>query len=144
MGMLAATLALVAPLAFAGGEFGRAVRPVASTYPELAISRAEAVHEWPFSVDEGTLTCVAVGSQRVVIFAEPWRDDVPQEFGNMTLPRSVIVSANPMALFAGVENRDLYAPFDGLETLIKRLAPYERTGWALCEQSGDTPQQDEL
>jgi hypothetical protein len=121
-----------------------AVRPVVSSFPEVTISKGEAEYEWPFSVDEGTLTCVAMGNQRVAIFSEPWREDLPQEFGNMTLPRSVIVSANPIALFAGVENRDLYAPYDGLETLIKRLAPYERMGWALCEQSGDKPQQEEL
>lgn len=104
----------------------------ASSFPEIAISRATSPHEWPFSVDEGTLTCVELDRQRTVIFSEPWRTDVAQELGDMTLPRSVIVSANPLALLAGIEDRSLYLPFDSLETLIKRLAPFERMGWALC------------
>lgn len=108
------------------GVFGGAL-------PELAIRASEATGEWPFSVEEGSLTCMAYQGQRVVIFSEPWRDDVPQEFGDMTLPRSVIVSTNPLALMASLEDRDLYRPFDGLETLIRRLAPYEAIGLALCD-----------
>lgn len=107
----------------------------AFSFPEMAISRAGAKHEWPFSVDEGTLVCVAVAGQRVVLFSEPWRDDVPQEFGNMTLPRSVVVSANPIALFASYEDRALYLPFDSLETLIRRLAPFEAIGRRLCDEA---------
>lgn len=111
-----------------------------SGYPEMQISKAGSVHEWPFAVDTGDLTCVAMGGQKVVIFSEPWRKDVVQEFGNMTLPRSVIVSANPLALLASLEDRALYAPFDTLETLIKRLAPFERMGWDLCDSATEQPQ----
>lgn len=103
------------------------------SFPERAIRASEATVEWPFSVDEGTLTCVDMNGQKVVLFSEPWREDVPQEFGNMTLPRSVIVSANPIALLASVEDRDLYRPFDSIETLIGRLAPYETMGRELCD-----------
>ena len=40
-----------------------------SGYPEMAISKAGSVHEWPFAVDAGDLTCVAMGGQKVVIFS---------------------------------------------------------------------------
>lgn len=110
---------------------------------EAPLARGDHPHEWPFSVDTGTLSCTAIGGQRVVIFSEPWRTDVPQEFGNMTLPRSVIVSANPFGLLASAEDRSLYLPFDTLETLIKRLAPYEAIGTRLCE-TAPAPQSDEL
>ena len=108
--------------------------------PEMEIDRTTIAAEWPFTVERGTLTCVAVTTTKVVIFAEPWREDVPQEFGNMTLPRSVIVSANPMAILASFEDRELYLPFDTLETLVARLAPYERIGLELCRD--DQPNQD--
>lgn len=106
----------------------------ASTFPEMPLRRADTGHEWPFAVDEGTLTCVAFRGQKVVLFYEPWRTDVPQEFGNMTPPRSVVVSANPLALFATYEDRALYLPFDSLETLIRRLAPFEAMGVRLCDE----------
>lgn len=103
-------------------------------FPEMEIGRGDTEHEWPFSVERGKLTCIALAGQRTVLFSEPWREDVPQELGNMTLPRSVVVSANPFALFASLEDRALYLPFDSLETLIRRLAPFETIGRGLCAE----------
>jgi len=143
MTMLAtATASLLLPLVLSG-EQEQAVWPV-GTYPKLEISKADSAHEWPFSVDRGELACVAIGGQRTVIFSESWRTDVPQEFGNMTLPRSGIVSANPLALLASQEDRALYAPFDSLEVLIRRLAPFEAMGLALCARDDAQPQNREL
>jgi hypothetical protein len=127
-----ATLAVVAPFALASGL------TLAQTFPEVEISKAEWATEWPFVVDEGTLTCVELGPNRTVIFSEPWREDVPQEIGNMTLPRSVIVSANPFAILASLEDRSLFLPFDTLETLIRRLAPFETSGLKLCDAATKT------
>jgi len=110
--------------------------------PELAIRSSDSAHDWPFSVETGTLTCVEVSGQKVVLFSEPWREDVPQVYGNMTLPRSVIVSTNPFALLASIEDRALYRPFDSLETLIVRLAPFEKMGRALCD--GDAAAEREI
>lgn len=124
------TVPVAAVLAGAGAS--------ASAFPEMEIARGDVEHEWPFSVDAGTLTCVEIGTQRTVLFSEPWRTDVPQEIGNMTPPRSVIVSANPIAILASLEDKDLYLPFDGLETLIVRLAPFEAIGSKLCD--GEPPQ----
>ena len=105
---------------------------VALTFPEMEIARGDTAHEWPFSVERGTLVCVAMQGQRTVLFSEPWRTDVPQVPGNMTPPRSVVVSTNPFALIVSVEDRALYLPFDSLETLIRRLAPFEAMGRELC------------
>lgn len=144
MSMLAAMLALVAPLAFAGDELGRMVRPVSSLYPEVVIRKGETEHEWPFAVDAGELGCVQLGEQRSVFFSEILTPEEQGTFGNMKLPRMVVVTANPMAFLVTVEDRELYAPFDSLETLIKRLAPFETMGLALCDKAKDTPQGVEL
>lgn len=135
--LFVAAMLTVLPSPADPGE-GSATRHI-STFPEMAISRAGVPHEWPFAVEAGTLTCVPWGNERVVLFSEPWRTDVPQEFGNMRLPRSVIVSANPFAIFASYEDRSLYLPFDGFETLIKRLAPFEAMGTKLCETDRTVP-----
>jgi len=141
--MLAASLlATTLPLVFAGGA--DAVVPVASTFPEIVIRKGETEHEWPFSIGEGHLTCIEMQGQRYVFFAEILTAEEMGTFGNMRLPRSVVVTANPMAYFATIEDSELYASWDSLETLIKRLAPYERMGWELCEKAGQSPQADDL
>jgi hypothetical protein len=115
------------------------VAPVvsASSFPEIVIRKGETGHEWPFSIDEGELTCLAYQGHRYVLFAEILTDGETGTFGAMTLPRSVVVSTNPVALFASFEDRALYAPWDSLETLVTRLAPYERMGRALCDDTDD-------
>lgn len=109
----------------------------ASTFPEKLIRKGEVEHEWPFSIDAGELTCIDMFGPKDVFFAEILPPEEQGTFGNMTLPRLVVVTANPLAFFSTIENRELYAPFDSLETLIRRLAPYERMGWALCDGAGD-------
>ena len=104
-----------------------------SAYPEMTISRATSVHEWPFAVERGELTCIVHAGQKHVFFSEILTPQAIGEIGNMTLPRMVVVSANPLAYFASIEDRELYAPFDSIETLIVRLAPFEKIGWALCD-----------
>ncbi len=111
----------------------------ALAFPEMEIGRGDTHHEWPFAVGSGTLTCVSLQGQVTVLFSEPWRTDVPQELGNMTLPRSVIVATNVFALLASIEDRALYLPFDSLETLIRRLAPFETMGRELCRQDTGLP-----
>lgn len=110
-----------------------------SVSPEMPIDRATSTHEWPFSIDRGTLSCVAMDGQRVVIFSEPWPDVPIEQLDVMNPPRSVIVSANVLLLLASVEDRSLYLPFDSLETLIRRLAPFETMGGALCKNDAAQP-----
>ncbi|HTV68358.1 MAG TPA: hypothetical protein VMF90_07460 [Rhizobiaceae bacterium] len=110
-----------------------------SLFPEIVIRKSEVAHEWAFSIDEGELACISYAGSRVVFFSEILTDAEMGEIGNMTLPRSVIVSVNPFDFLATVENRELYRPFDTLETLIRRLAPFYDMGRALCDQP---PKQD--
>ena len=134
--MSLALLAVLAALRVTVGDAvpaqERAMTPV-STFPERVIAKGDSPHEWPFSIDEGRLSCIPFETQRHVFFSEILTDEEMGEFGNMTLPRMVVVTANPMAFLATVDDRELYAPWDTLETLIKRLAPYERMGWELCD-----------
>jgi len=140
MAMLAAALAASMAFALAVGPTP-VVYPV-SLFPELVVRKAESKHEWAFSIDEGTLTCIAMNGERYVFFAEILTDEEMGEFGNMKLPRSVVVTTNPLAFLATVENRELYLPYDSLETLIRRLAPFETTGRKLCDDAADPPPQD--
>jgi hypothetical protein len=110
---------------------------LASTFPEIVIRKAETEHEWAFSINEGTLTCVQVGADRFVFFAEILTPDEVGEIGDMKLPRSVVVTTNPFALLATIEDRELYAPWDSLETLVRRLAPFEAMGAKLCDGQKD-------
>jgi hypothetical protein len=129
------SLAAALPLLPVGEGDAGAMR--AYSFPEIVIRKGETGHEWPFSIDEGELTCLAYQGQRYVFFAEILTDDEMGTFGAMTLPRSVVVSTNPVALFASFEDRALYAPWDSLETLVTRLAPYELMGRALCDDTDD-------
>jgi hypothetical protein len=139
MAMLAALAASI-PLAFAGEP--AAVAKPASVFPEIVIRRSESKHEWAFSIDEGTLTCIGMNGERYVFFAEILTDEEMGEFGNMKLPRSVVVTTNPLTFLATVENRELYLPYDSLETLIRRLAPFETMGRKLCDDAADPLPQD--
>lgn len=101
-------------------------------FPEIEIDKATVSHEWPFSVDRGDLTCVEMGSQRFVFFSEkPATDDLV----DIVNRRTVVVSTNPLTYFVSFEDRALYLPFKDLETLIKRLAPYETMGLNLCVEA---------
>jgi hypothetical protein len=124
--MLIATLAVTTPFLLAASA-------PAGMFPEIVIRKAETEHEWAFSIEEGTLTCVQVGADRFVFFGEILTSEEMGEIGNMKLPRSVVVTTNPVALLATIEDKELYAPWDSLETLVKRLAPFEATGMKLCE-----------
>ncbi len=128
--------AVAVPL-LAGAAFAAAAAPI---FPEIVVARGETPHEWPFSIDEGTLACVRIGATRAVFFSEILTPEEMGEFGNMTLPRTVVVSSNPLALFVSFEDRALYAPFDTLETLVGRLLPFEKMGLELC----DRPTEDEV
>jgi len=109
--------------------------------PRMEISRDTTPYEWAFAVDGGELACVAMGGQYHVFFSEPWPARISIPGFPMTLPRSVAVTTNPIALLASYEDRDLYAPFASLEELIRRLAPFEVMGKRLCLEDGSDKQE---
>lgn len=134
--MLTAALVLTAPMLMPRPMADRPIDGFArvGTFPETIIRKAESQHEWAFSIDEGTLTCVKLGEDAFVFFGENLGVEEMGETGGMKLPRSVVVTTNPLAFLATVEDRELYAPYDTLETLIRRLAPFEAMGRKLCAE----------
>ena len=66
-----------------------------------------------------------MGNQRFVFFSEKPATD---NLAGIVNRRTVVVSTNPLTYFASFDDRALYLPFRDLETLIKRLAPYETIG----------------
>jgi hypothetical protein len=103
----------------------------------IEIAQATTPHEWPFTVDRGELKCIIFGGQRLVLFTEPDTNDPDWFVKNIPyeIPRSVIVSTNPLEIFASLEDADLFLPFDAdFVVLIKRLTPYAAMGQALCTE----------
>lgn len=134
MQALAATMALAAPFVLTG-EKGLFHLPDASEVRLQDISRAAYEDDWPFSVSSGYLGCVWSAGKRTVSFVEkPEPSD-----GDVKDPRVVIVTTDPFQLtLLNMANRDLFAPADSVETLIKRVAPFELLGEKLCDQPQGT------
>jgi len=124
-----ATMAVAAPTMFFGGPV---FAEIPSFIPEVEIARATVEHEWPFTVERGDLACLEISNQRFVFFSEKPKSE---ELADIVERRTVIVSTNPLSLFVSYEDRALYAPFKDMETLIKRLAPYEAMGTKLCDDA---------
>ena len=104
-----------------------------------SIEREERETEWPFSVERGTLACGWAGGQKIALFIEEEPDDGDSPGGGTSQPRRLLLSVNPFDL--AVQNigfRDLFAPFDSIEELIRRVAPYVTTARRLCDQPPGT------
>lgn len=103
----------------------------------IEISKDAVAHEWPFSVERGELSCFIFGAIRLVFFREPDVNDPDWFIKNIPYqtPRSVIVSTNPLEIFASLEDADLFLPFDSdFAVLIGRLKPFVAMGQVLCEE----------
>jgi hypothetical protein len=97
------------------------------------IARTNNERDWPFSVDEGNLTCVWSTGQKLVFFFEKRLKTLDQD--DDFEPRGVIVSVNPVDLTIGnIANRALFAPVADVADLIRRVAPYVQLGQRLCDQ----------
>lgn len=129
MQTLAATMALAAPFVLSG-EKGMFHLPDASEVRLQDINRAAHEGDWPFSVSSGYLGCVWSAGRKTVSFVEkPSASDAAPD------PRIVVVTTDPFQLtLLNIANRDLFAPADSVETLIKRVAPFETLGEKLCDQ----------
>jgi hypothetical protein len=137
MTMLAAAIAAVAAPFVLADEKGMFHLPDASEVRLQTISRSDNEAEWPFSVASGLLACVWSGGRRVVSFIEQPED--PDDEHDAAPGRHVIVSANPFELtFLNISSRDLFLPADTVETLVKRVAPFEALGRRLCDQPQGT------
>ncbi|MCA0317009.1 MAG: hypothetical protein LCH88_02965 [Proteobacteria bacterium] len=137
MTMLAATIAAVAAPLVLANEKGMLHVPDVSEVRLQTISRSDNETEWPFSVASGLLACVWSGGRKVVSFIET--PDAPDDEHEAPPGRHVVVSANPFELtFLNISSRDLFLPADTVETLIRRVAPFEALGQRLCDQPQGT------
>ncbi len=142
----AAAFAAAMPLGLAAATEPATAHTMEKSIP---IARADIEHEWPFSVDSGELSCFIFAGTRMVFFREPDTNDPEWFFKGIPydLPRSVIVSTNPLEIFASLEDADLFLPFDSdFAVLIRRLAPFVAMGQALCDEllaEGDDAEGDD-
>ena len=127
-----AEMAVAMPLVLAG-EQGLFHIPKPGEVRFQAISREDHETDWPFSVDDGTLTCVWSAGQRVVMFFEDRPKDLDQD--KPFQPRGVIVTTDPMQLTVGnMANRALFKPSASVEERMRLVAPYAALGRRLCDQ----------
>jgi hypothetical protein len=127
-----AEMALAMPLILAGEQdlFHFPSPDEVRTQP---ISRAKNETGWPFSVEDGILTCAWSGGQRIVAFFE----DRPSDLGEDETfrPRGVIVTTDPIQLTIGnMANRALFRPAASVEERIRLVAPFVTLGQRLCDQ----------
>ncbi|TGQ92394.1 hypothetical protein EN851_12475 [Mesorhizobium sp. M8A.F.Ca.ET.208.01.1.1] len=138
-----AQMAVAMPLMLAG-EQGMFHFPTVAEVRLQPIARAGNEAGWPFSVDEGTLTCVWSGGQKVVMFFEgrPPELDEDEDF----TPRGVIVTTDPLQLTLGnMANRDLFRAAASVEERLRLVAPFMAMGQKLCDQpAGARVGHDEL
>jgi len=125
-------LAVAMPLVLAG-EQGMFHVPSAREVRIQEISREDHEADWPFSIDDGVLTCVWSGGQKLVMFFENRPKDLAE--GRPFQPRGVIVTTDPMQLTLGnMANRALFKPSASVEERMRLVAPYAALGQRLCDQ----------
>lgn len=103
------------------------------------IEREARETEWPFSVERGMLACGWAGGQKITLFIEDTAEGEEPSDREAAQPRRLILAVNPFDL--AVQNigfRDLFAPFDSLEQLVRRVAPYLTIARRLCDQPPGT------
>jgi hypothetical protein len=133
MTILAATLAVAAPLVLAD-EKSFLHFPGVEDFRVQKVQRADREDAWPFTVDEGYLTCAWLLGKPTVYFT-----DNPGEGGSIEGMRVVVVSTDPMDLmFSRFIGQGLIGSFESMETLIKLMAPFKNTGNRLCDQPRGT------
>lgn len=131
--MLAAAVAIASPFVLAG-EQDFLHMPGADEFRTQYISRAGQEAVWPFTVEEGYLSCAFVMGNRAVYFTE-----APIEGGEASDLRVAIVSTNPLDIAIGnLGARDLVVKTASIEELILLMAPFEQTGQRLCDQPPGT------
>ncbi|MDZ7823132.1 MAG: hypothetical protein U5K75_03200 [Ahrensia sp.] len=107
--------------------------PKSADVRQQIISRAGNERDWPFTVDEGTLTCLYAAGTPLILF---WVEDGFELDGVTPKLRSVTVSMDPVELiFGNMFVNDLIAE-DGA-TPERRMAlfrPIYEVGKRLCDQ----------
>ena len=127
-----AEMAVAMPLVLAG-EQGLFHFPSPDEVRTQPISRAEHEAGWPFSIDDGILTCVWSGGRKIVLFFEGRPSDLDEN--EPFQPRGVIVTTDPVQLTLGnMANRQLFRPAASVEERIRLVSPFVALGQRLCDQ----------
>lgn len=141
MPAFAAAIAVAAPLALGGAAPVTADEkslfhiPSEDDFRLQRIARTDNEKEWPFTVDEGYLTCAYVVGRPAVYFTEM---PVGTDFDGADL-RTVIVSTDPFDLaFGNLGDGGLVRKNSSIADLIRLMAPFESLGSRLCDQPRGT------
>jgi hypothetical protein len=103
------------------------------------IEREAKEADWPFSVERGLLACGWAAGQKFTLFVEEATEGEEAIDVGTERPRRLVLSVNPFDLaMQNIGYRDLFAPFDSLEQLIHRVAPYVTIARRLCDQPPGT------
>lgn len=98
------------------------------------ILRGDHERAWPFTVDEGFLSCAYVVGQRAVYFVEIMDDTTAQDKA-----RVMIVSANPMdIILSNMMDGGLMQKSNDIAEMIRLLGPFQSIGQRLCDQPAGT------
>lgn len=146
MHAMVATMMVAASIAFAGGGPAAFADEAPATMAEdersffhvpssedfrlQRISRTDREREWPFTVDQGYLTCAYVVGRPAVYFTE-----MPDDDDTASNLRTVIVSVDPLELtFGNLGSGGLIREAASVAALIRLMAPFESLGARLCDQ----------
>ncbi|MBZ9677462.1 hypothetical protein [Mesorhizobium sp. ES1-1] len=128
-----AEMAVAVPLVLAAGEQGMFHLPSPEEVRVQPIARAGNEVAWPFSVDEGTLSCVWSAGQKIVMFFEGRPKELKPD--DAFEPRAVFVTTDPMQLTLGnMANRSLFRDAATVEERLRLVAPFVTLGQKLCDQ----------
>ena len=93
------------------------------------IQRAAGEAEWPFVATGGMLGCTKVFGNRTVYF-------IPDE---TDMSRAFNLDMNVFAMsIVNLGMNDILAPYDNVEQLVHRIAPFVTMGQRLCDQAPGT------
>ncbi|MEO4001665.1 hypothetical protein [Mesorhizobium sp. CAU 1732] len=136
---LATAMTVAVPLLLVSDERSLFYIPGPEDVRFQKISRTGNEKDWPFTVDDGTLSCVWSGGQKIVQFIETVPDDLDEHEVEGYVPDMVFVSSNPFDItLLNIGSRHLIVQVDTVEELIERMAPFERLGRRLCDQPRGT------
>ncbi|HTV68359.1 MAG TPA: hypothetical protein VMF90_07465 [Rhizobiaceae bacterium] len=136
MSMLAATLAVAAPLILAD-EKSFLHLPDGYEFRFQHVSRTDHETGWPFSVDKGLIACVWGLGQRLTYFYEDVGSGSDAEV--QETPRFIVLSVNPLdVMFGSIGGSSLIAKHPTLEERIKLVGPFVAMAQRLCDQPQGT------
>ncbi|TYR30221.1 hypothetical protein FY036_20290 [Mesorhizobium microcysteis] len=134
MSGLAAVLAVTTPLIAINERSFFHFPDGQEAYRFQRIERTDNEREWPFAASSGYLICAWVTGARAVYFGEPSADAEQENFD-----RILLVSTDPFDLMiVNAGKADAFQPYESIEQLLLRLAPFVNLGRRLCDQPRGT------